>query len=232
MWRVAIDFQAEGLLDGLTDERGRAARLELLDSLERDGFSLEELRQATAEGRLALLPVERVLADEPRYTQTELAELTGLEVPFLADARRALGEPAIGPEDRLLTEEDRELARGAAALLAAGLEREQFLDLTRLMSQAMGNVAAGLMSTFGEALLQPGDNERDLALRYAEGLRNLGPLATPTLGHMLNLRMRDVLRNAAVGEAELRSGHLPGAQPISVATVFMFSLDSRKLIHS
>jgi len=185
---VAIDFEAEGLLDGLTEERGRAARLELLRTLERDGFSLEELRHATAEGRLALLPVERVLADEPRYSQTDIAELTGLDVPFLADARRALGEPAIGPTDKLLTEEDLELSRGAAALLAAGLGREQFLDLTRLMSQAMGNVAAGLMST-------------------------------PTLGHMLNLRMRDVLRNAAVGEAELRSGHLPGAQAISVAFV-------------
>jgi adenylate cyclase len=219
MWPVAIDFEAEGLLDGLADEPAREARLELLRSLEQDGFSLEELRNATAEGRLALLPVERVLADEPRYTQTDLAELTGLDVPFLADARRALGEPAIGPDERLLTEEDLELSRGAAALIAAGLGREQFLDLTRLMSQAMGNVAAGLMSTFGEALLQPGDNERDLALRYADSLRNLGPLATPTLGHMLNLRMRDVLRNAAVGEAELRSGHLPGAQPIAVGFV-------------
>ena len=216
---MAIDFEAEGLLDGLTDGRARAARLDLLCSLERDGFSLDELKRATAEGRLALLPVERVLADEPRYTQTEVAELTGLDVPFLVDARRALGEPAVGPHDRVLTEEDLELSHGAAALLAAGVGREQFLDLTRLMSQAMGNVAAGLMSTFGEALLQPGDNERDLAIRYADSLRNLGPLATPTLGHMLNLRMRDVVRNAAVGEAELRSGHLPGAQPISVGFV-------------
>ena len=160
---MAIDFEAEGLLDGLAGEPARQARLDLLRSLEEEGFSLEELRSATAEGRLTLLPVERVLADEPLYTQTDLAELTGLDVPFLADARRALGEPAIGADDRLLTEEDLELARGAAALLATGLGREQFLDLTRLMSQAMGNVAAGLMWTFGEALLQPGDNERDLA---------------------------------------------------------------------
>ena len=83
----------------------------------------------------------------------------------------------------------------------------------------MRNVAAGLMSTFGEALLRPGDNERDLGLRYAETLRNLGPLAAPTLGHMLNLRMREVIRDAAVGQAELHSGHLPGAQPVTVGFV-------------
>jgi adenylate cyclase len=217
---VAIDFEAEGLLDGLTDERARQARLDLLRALEQDGVSLDELRRATAEGRLALVPVERVLAaEEPRYTRAEVAELTGLDVDFLAEARRAVGDAVTGPDERVLTEDDLELAQNAAALLAAGLDPEQFLDLTRLMSQAAGTVAAGLMSTFGEALLQPGDNERDLGLRYAETLRNLGPLAMPALGHMLNLRMRQVIRNAAVGEAELHSGHLPGAQPITVAFV-------------
>ena len=44
--RVAIDFQAEGLLDGASD---RESRLELLQSLEQEGFSLEELREAAAQ---------------------------------------------------------------------------------------------------------------------------------------------------------------------------------------
>ncbi len=215
-----MDFEAEGLLNGLDDEQARAARLDLLRTLEQDGFPLEELRRATLEGRLALLPLERVLAaEQPRYTQEEVAEQTGLDPDFLAEARRAVGAPAIERDVRLLTEDDLELAQGAAALLAAGIDREQFLDLTRLMSQAMSNVAAGFMSIFGEALLRPGDNERDLGLRYAESLRNLGPLAAPTLSHMLNLRMREVIRNAAVGTAELRSGHLPGAQPVTVGFV-------------
>ena len=220
MSRVAIDFEAEGLLDGLEDEQARQARLELLRALEQEGFALAELRQATAEGRLALLPVERVLAaEEPRYTLVEIAELTGLDLDFLSEARRAVGAPAIDPHVRMLGEDDLELAQGAAALLAAGIDREQFLDLTRLMSRAMGTVAAGFISTFGEALLRPGDNELDLGLRWAETLRNLGPLAAPTLSHMLNLRMREVIRSAAVGQAELHSGHLPGAQPVTVGFV-------------
>jgi adenylate cyclase len=220
MSRVAIDFEAEGLLDGLEDQEARQARLEFLRALEQEGFTLEELRQAAAEGRLALLPVEHVLAaEEPRYTQVEIGELTGLDLGFLSEARRAVGAPAIDPHERVLGEDDLELAQGAAALLAAGIDREQFLDLTRLMSRAMGTVAAGFISTFGEALLRPGDNERDLGLRWAETLRNLGPLAAPTLSHMLNLRMREVIRSAAVGQAELHSGHLPGAQPVTVGFV-------------
>ena len=216
---MAIDFDAEGLLDGLEDERAREARLELLQSLADAGFSLEELRRATEEGRLAMLPVERVLAEEPRYTQRDLSELTGVDLDFLVEARRAIGAPAIGPDDRVLTDDDLELAQGAAALLKAGLSREQFVDLTRLMSQAMANVAAGLGSIFGEAMLHPGDTERELGLRYAESLQNLGPLAAPTLGHMLNLHLRETLRNVVIGEAELRSGRLPGAQPVTVGFV-------------
>jgi adenylate cyclase len=220
MCRVAIDFQAEGLLDGLGDERAREARLDLLRTLEGEGFSLEELRRATAEGRLALLPVERVLeAEGPRYTQREIGAETALDFEFLAEARRAIGAPAVTPDERVLTESDFNLARNAAALLQSGLDREGFLDLTRVMSQAMSTVAASFISVYGEALLRPGDTERDLGLRYAETLRNLGPLAAPALGDMLNLRLREVIRNAAVGEVELRSGHLPGALPVTVGFV-------------
>jgi adenylate cyclase len=220
MSAMAIDFEAEGLLEGVGDERARQARLELLWTLEAEGFELDELRRAASEGRLALLPLERVLeAEGPRYTREEIAAETGLDLEFFDEARRALGAAVAAPGERVLTEADRELGQNAATLMAAGLDRESFLELTRVMSKAMGTVAAGFASIWGEALMRPGDTERDLGLRYAESLRNLGPLAGPTLEHMLNLRLREVVRQAVVGQAELQSGQLPGAQPISVGFV-------------
>jgi adenylate cyclase len=218
--RVAIDFEAEGLLDGVDDERAREARLELLHTLEAEGFSLDELREAAEQGRLALLPVELVLASEgPRQTQREVAEMTGVPLDLIADARRAIGLPAVDPDERVLTEEEVELTLSARLLLEAGIDRERFLELTRVMSQAMATVAAVLTDTFGAAMLRPGDTERDLGLRYAESLRELGPLAGPSLTHMLNLRMREQIRQAVVGRAELQSGQLPGAQPVTVGFV-------------
>ena len=202
MSRVAIDFQAEGLLDGATD---RDARLELLRMLEEEGFTLDELREAAAHGRLALLPVERVLAGEGRlYTQEELAEETGLDVDFLQEAARALGVPVREPGERSITEDELELSRSAKALLDAGIDRDAFLDLTSVMTRSMTNIAAAFSSVFGEALLRPGDTERDLGLRYAETLRHLGPLAAPTLQQMFNLRMREQMR---------QGGHHPGRAP-------------------
>jgi adenylate cyclase len=220
MCPVATDFEAEGLLDGLSDERARDARRELLESLEEAGCPLEQLREATEQGRLALLPMELVLAGEgPRRRQVDVAEETGLELEFLKEARRALGLPSVDPEDAVLTEEEVELAKSAATLLAAGLERQSFLELTRTMSQAMAGVAASLTSTFGASLLRPGDTERDLGLRYAETLRELGPLAGPALTQMLNLRLREQIRQAVVGQAELESGRLPDAQQVVVGFV-------------
>jgi adenylate cyclase len=104
-------------------------------------------------------------------------------------------------------------------LLDAGLSEESFLELTAAMSRSMANIAASFTSIFGEALLHPGDTERDLGLRYAETLRNLGPLAAPTLQQMFNLRLREQMRDAVISQAELQSGRLAGAQPITVGFV-------------
>ena len=215
--RVAIDFEAEGLLEGATD---RDARLDLLRTLEQEGFTLGELREAAAHDRLVLLPVERVLAGEGElYTQEELAEETGLDAEFLEEAARALGVPVREPGERAITAEELELSRSAKALLDAGISPEAFLDLTSVMTRSMTSIAASFASVFGEALLKPGDTERDLGLRYAETLRNLGPLAGPTLQQMFNLRMREQMREAVISQAELQSGKLAGAQPVAVGFV-------------
>ena len=152
------------------------------------------------------------------YTREELAEETGIDPDFMDDAARALGVPVREPGERAITEEEVELGRNAKLLLDAGLSPESFLELTAAMSRSMQNIASSLTAVFGEAFLQAGDTERDLGLRYAESLRSLGPLAAPTLQHMLNLRLREVIRQVVVSQAELQSG-LPGAHPVTVAFV-------------
>jgi adenylate cyclase len=217
---VTIDFEAEGLLDGLSEEAGREARLELLRTLEREGFTLEELRRAAGEDRLALLPVERVLeAEGPRHTLREVAQAAGLELSFLEEARRALGDPAVDPDARVLTDEELALSRHARTLLDAGLDEESFFELIRVMSHSLDSIASALVATLGQALLHPGDTERDLGLRYAESLRMLAPLAGPALELILNRRLREQIRDAVIGRAELESGRLPGAQEVFVAFV-------------
>ena len=123
MCSMAIDFAAEGLLEGAPDERARQARLELLRTLESEGFGLEELRRAASEGRLALLPVERVLEAEGRVTRWRSWPMRPGWAGVHGRSAAGRGAPAVEPDQRVLTEEDRELAFGAAALMATGSTR-------------------------------------------------------------------------------------------------------------
>ncbi len=93
-----MDFAEAGLLDGLNGEE-RAARIRLLESLVADGVELEELRRAVQEDRLALLPVERVLAG--KYSAAEVETETGLPAATLLAVRRALGCPRPAPRRSL-----------------------------------------------------------------------------------------------------------------------------------
>src|SRR4029077_7069847 len=100
-----MDFAAEGLLDGLEDERGRAERIALLEELLADGVSLEELKEAVAEERLLCLRVERTLG-EGRYTARDVAELTGMPREDVLRFRQALGLPRPDLDERVLTDRD------------------------------------------------------------------------------------------------------------------------------
>ena len=84
-----IDFEAEGLLEGLEGDV-RKSRLRLLTELADDGVPLDELRTAVAEDRLALLPVERVLGGgEERLTAAEVAERAPRCTPSSTSRRRS-----------------------------------------------------------------------------------------------------------------------------------------------
>src|SRR5436190_947236 len=212
---MAIDFEAEGLLKG-TRGKAREARRELLEELAADGVPLEELRQAVAEERLALLPVERVLeAEGRRYTAAEVAELAGLDEDLIRRNRLALGLPDPGSDETAFTEDDVEAATRVAALRDAGLPDEGILEVSRVMGLALAQVAAASRALLTETTLESGGTEAEVGRRLAEGARRLGPMMGPVLEYVLNLHLREQVRADVIGRAEIAAGHLPGAQEIT-----------------
>jgi len=114
-----MDFAAEGLLDGLVDERARAERVALLEELIADGVPFEELKAAAAEDRLVFLRVERTLGTA-RYTLREVAETTGVhpEDALRFDALR------LCEVDMIKSDPDRITAGGTDWRFLNELERE------------------------------------------------------------------------------------------------------------
>ncbi len=124
------DFQGAGLLDGLHGDE-REARLRLLERLADEGFSLEEIRDAAREDRLALLPVERVLGGG--YTLAEAAERAGLPTELVVRIRRLQGLPEPAPNERLFGDEDVEAMKATKQFLDSGFGEQAIAQITLVL---------------------------------------------------------------------------------------------------
>lgn len=211
-----MDFAAEGLLDGLADERARTERIALLEELAADGVPLEELKAAVAEDRLVFLRVERSLG-EARYTPFEVAELTGIEPEEGLRFRQALGLPRPELDERVLTDRDVEALRQLKAFEAAGLPEEGLVEMARVLGESLSRVAAAVRLFVRDAMLQADVGERELSTRYAVILEQLGPAMAETMRRIFEMHLQDQLRNDAIGRTEVAHGRIPGAVEVTVA---------------
>jgi adenylate cyclase len=210
---MGLDFEAEGLLDGLQGP-DRQARRKLLEHLTREGVGLDELRAAVAEDRLALLSVERVLGGQ--YTAAEIEERTGLPASVLGRLRRMLGLPDPGPDARVYSEEDIAMAKSTRRFLEAGLSEQAIAEMTRVLGESMARLAATTASAFVETFLKPGDNEYDVATRFASLAEEFTPALHPVLVAAYNAHLRESVRRGMIGAAEREAGALAEAQDLCV----------------
>jgi adenylate cyclase len=213
---MSVDWETEGMLDGLGAD-ARAGRVRLLEQLHSSGFSRGELKEAIAEGRLALLPVDHVLAGNPSYTATEAAELAGVDEAFLLELADALGLPVPASDDAIFAQPDVEAARAIGQFRAAGLPAEGLLELARMLGDAMLPLAEGIRRLVSDTYLRPGDNEHELGLRFERAAIDLMPLLRPLPDYALNIQMRELIRRDVVGGAEQASWPLPGTVDTAVA---------------
>jgi adenylate cyclase len=200
------ELQAAGLLEGLEDG-AREARLRLLQDLAAEGVSIEEMQTALAEGRLALLPAERLLAGEPGLTPREVAQAAGIPVEFFLAMRQAVGIARPEPDDRVCDAQDVASAQAFAHLRGAGFPEESLLDVTRVLGAGLAQTADAMRMAMA-ALLESAADEYELATRNAEAVRELLPLNTPLMEHTLRLHIREQTRSQLFWQAEGASPNL------------------------
>lgn len=212
------DFAAEGLLDGLNDDRERHARLELLERLHAGGVELEELRAAVEEDRLVLLPIERALGNRERlYTRDEVAERADIDLGFLRMLWRALGMPEPNAGEAVYSDADVEAARIVGQIRAAGMPDEGILEISRVMGQTLSRLSSAVGSVFSESFIQEGDTEIDVGERFAEATSALAPTLAPIITYVFDVHQRQQLRRNMIGRAEIAAGRLEGGRRVAVA---------------
>jgi adenylate cyclase len=209
------EFTSAGLLDGL-EGRERQARLALLTELAGEGFSIEDLKQAAAEDRLGLLPVDLVLGGEPIYTPAEVAELAGVPLDFLLGVRRAMGLAIPDPGERAFGDEDVDAARAFGRVREAGLPEDALLEVTRVLGSGLAQGAEAMRMAVARWLLPQGVDEYELSLRSVQAARELLPLTGPLLQYTLEAHMRDQIRHQQYGGLDLSEGMLPSMRRVYV----------------
>jgi adenylate cyclase len=185
------------------EEGRRAAALAHVRSLLHEtGASDEEIDRAVAEGVLDLFVVDRILVPAPRrYTQSDVARLTGLDVDLLHRFWRALGFLDVDDQERAFTDLDIEAVRLFQALLALGAaEVETAVQLARVIGSSMARIA--------EAELAPGalslGDETDPVLA-ADAFASVADATIPAMARLLEFVWRRHVQAATQRTMVVRS---------------------------
>ena len=204
------------LYAGVRDDHERDARRRLLEYLAESGASPDDLLEAVREGRLSTLPLEYALTpDGKRHTLTDLARVAGVDTGYYRSLVLALGYPNPKPRERIFTDEDVELASTLRRFLDAGVPRDDLVDIAYVVGQAMARTAAAVRVAAADALLEPGDTEADLGIRYAGAAQQLVPLIAPLLYQQIARHLREQAVRDVITRAEREAGRIEGTRLVA-----------------
>ena len=181
------------------------AQARVVARLRERGHSLAEIREATAEGRLAFGYIEDLLpARHGEHTLEEAARETGLEPALIRRVYTAIGFTASSLER--ISDDDLQLLRYVAAVLAAGFPLIALLQLVRVYGHALAQMADAEVRLFHLYVHEPLMREGVDALQIAEAMegmsRELLPLASPIMDLLHGRFLSHFVEQDVVGHME------------------------------
>jgi adenylate cyclase len=198
-------------IDGQIDEwpPSAVAHARIVARLRERGHSLQRIREATEQGRLAYGYIEDIFPDSNgERTVEEAAEETGLEPQLIERLWGSLGLPADGLE--ALSEEDFQALRYISSVLDAGFPLVAFLQLTRVYGQALSQIADAEARLFHLYVHEPLMRDGVPGLQMAEEMENLAgdllPLASPIMDYVHQRFLQHFVEQDMIGHMETDLG--------------------------
>jgi adenylate cyclase len=183
-----------------------AAQARVVARMRERGYSLEALKEAGREGRLAFGFTEELFSypEEERLSVEEVAAETGLEPELVERILVILGTPADRRSD--VSPEDAEALRHCARVLAAGFPLVAFLQLVRVYAQSMRRIADAEVRLFHlyvhEPLIRDAVPELEMAEEMGELAGDILPLAAPLTNYLHQRYLRYFVEQDVVGHME------------------------------
>jgi len=192
------------------DEQGwtpaAAAHARIVARLRERGHSLQQLRRASDEGRLAYGFVEDLFSPDgaPTIPFEEAAEEVGLEPALVERIWASVGFAPRRPEH--LTEDDMRALHYISEVLAAGFPLVAFIQLIRVYGQALARIADAETRLFHIYVHEPLMRQGIPGLQMAEEMETLAgdllPFSSPLMDYLHQRFLREFVERDVVGHME------------------------------
>jgi adenylate cyclase len=212
----------------IPDYRGRwtraaAAHAQIVARLREQGHSLEEIKEAGEDGRLAFGYVDELFPPS-RGTSSleEVAAETGLEGALIERLWRAMGFPSWMLDH--LREEDVEALRYMAAVLEAGFPLVAFLQVLNVYGQSLRQLADAEARLFRlyvhEPLIRHNVPSMEMAEELGDLIRQLLPQTTPLMVYLHRNFLRHFVEQDVIANMESQLGDEQDLGQLRVAIAF------------
>ncbi len=203
--------------------RAAAAQARIVARMRGRGYSLESVKEAAREGKLAFGFAEDLFeVPGTKLTQEEAAERTGLELELIDRLTTLLGTPK--GHDGTLNEDDIQALDHISEMLKSGFPLVAFLQLVRVYAQAIRKVADAEVRLFHLYVHEPLIRDGVEPLQIAEEIEGLAadllPATTPLMEYMHERYLRFYIEQDVVGHMESDLGG--GKELAHVSMTFCF----------
>ena len=200
-----------------------AAHARVVARMRARGHSLDDVRDAAREGRLATGYVEGVLPEPERtYTRAQVAERTGLEEELVERIMTLLGTPTA--LEGTLTDGDAAAIELLAEMIRLGFPLVALLQLVRVYAQSIRKIAEAEVRLFHlfvhEPMIREGIDPLEMAEQMESLVRDLLPRTSPLMDYLHQRYLRFFIEQDVVGHMEV---DLDGERQLGeVQTTFCF----------
>jgi adenylate cyclase len=203
--------------------RAAVATARIVQRLRERGHSLQEIRTASQEGRLAYGFLEDLFPSTAAvHTVDDIAKETGLENALIERIWQSIGFPRSELEH--LTPEDLQAVRYIAAVIDSGFPLVAFLQLVRVYGQAMSRIADAEVRLFHLYVHEPLMRDGVPGLEMAEEMENLArdllPLASPIMDYLHQRFLQHFVEQDMVGHMEVELDQKEDLGRVKVAIAF------------
>ncbi|MCO5315242.1 MAG: MerR family transcriptional regulator [Solirubrobacterales bacterium] len=201
-----------------------AAQARVVARMRERGHSLEELKSAGREGKLATGLAEDVFADRSeRFTLDEAAKRTGLEVELIERVMTILGTPTGG--ERTLSEVDIEAIQRLVSINESGLPVEATLQILRVYAQAIRRIADAEVRLFHlfvhEPMIRDGLGALEIAREMGEMADRASDHSMPIFDYLHDRYVRYFVEQDVIGHMEAEFGGDTNLDHIRITLCFI-----------